>query len=86
MTREITYLLPKSGDSKEVRNYRPITCLTTMFKTLTVMIVRRISTCLDEQNLLPAEQKEYHIGNKGCKDQLIIPKAIYEECKRRKRI
>ena len=25
----ITYLPPKSGDSKEVGNYQPITCLTT---------------------------------------------------------
>jgi len=29
----ITYLLPKSGDSKEVCNYQPITCLTTVYKT-----------------------------------------------------
>jgi len=26
LTTGITYLIPKSGDSKEVRNYRPITC------------------------------------------------------------
>jgi hypothetical protein len=26
LTTRITYLIPKSGDSKEVRNYRPITC------------------------------------------------------------
>ena len=30
LTTGITYLIPKSGESKEVRNYRPITCLTTM--------------------------------------------------------
>jgi len=30
LTTGITYLIPKSGDSKEeVRNYQPITCLTT---------------------------------------------------------
>ena len=28
LTAGITYLIPKSGDSKEVRNYRPITYLT----------------------------------------------------------
>ena len=33
LTTGITYLKPNSGDSKEVRNYRPITCLTTMYKT-----------------------------------------------------
>ena len=35
LTTGITYLIPKSGDSKEVRKYRPITCLTTMYKNLT---------------------------------------------------
>ena len=39
----ITYLIQKSGDSKEVRNYRPITCLTT-----TGIIAKRISTHLEE--------------------------------------
>jgi len=44
--------------SKEVRDYRPITCLTTMYKTLTGVIAKRISTHLEEQRLLPAEQKD----------------------------
>jgi hypothetical protein len=35
LNTEITYLITKSGDSKEVRKYRPITCLTAMYKTLT---------------------------------------------------
>jgi len=76
-------LIPKSGDSKEVRNYQPITCLTAMYKTLTGIIAKRISTHLEEQSLLPAEQKGCHPGSKGCKDQLMISKAIYEDCRRR---
>ena len=76
-------MIPKSGDSKEVRNYRPITCLTTMYKTLTGTIAKRISTHLEEQSLLPAEQKGCHPGIKGCKDRLMISKAIYEDCRRR---
>jgi len=76
----IPYLIPKSGDSKEVRNYRPITCLTTIHKTLTGIIAKRISTHLEEQSLSPAEQKGCHSGSKGCKDQLMISKAIYKDC------
>jgi len=53
-----------------------------MYKTLTGITAKRISTHLEEQSLLPAEQKEYHPGSKGCKDQLIISKAIYEDCRR----
>jgi hypothetical protein len=41
---EITYLLSKSGDSQEVSNYRPISCLTIMYQTLTGITARRIST------------------------------------------
>jgi hypothetical protein len=85
LTIGINYLLPKSRDSKAVRNYRPITCLTTTYKTLTGIIARRISTHLEQQDLLPAEQKGCHPASKGCKDQLIMSKAIYEDCKRRKK-
>jgi len=52
LTSGKTYLLPKSGNSKEVRNYQPITCLTTMYKILTGIIAKRIFTHLEEQNLL----------------------------------
>jgi hypothetical protein len=54
-------------------------------QTLIGIIARRISTHLEEQDLSPAEQKGCHPGSKRCKDQLIISKALYEYCKRRKR-
>jgi hypothetical protein len=54
-----------------------------MYKTLTGVTAKRISTHLEEQSLLPAEQKGCHRGSKGCKDQLIISKAIYEDYRRR---
>jgi hypothetical protein len=57
LTTEITYVLPKLGDSKEVRNYRPIKCLTTMYKTVIRITAKIISTHLAEQKGLPAEQK-----------------------------
>ena len=47
LTTGVTYLIPKSGDSKEVRNYQCITCLTTMYKPLTGIIAKRISTHLE---------------------------------------
>jgi hypothetical protein len=85
LTTGITYLLPKSGETKEQKNYRPITCLSTVYKTLTGIIARRISVHLEENNLLPAEQKGRHSGSKGCKDQLLILKAILEDCKKRRK-
>jgi len=54
-----------------------------MHKTLTGIIAKRFSIHLEEQSLLPAEQKGCHPGSKGYKDQLMISKAIYEDCRRR---
>jgi len=40
---------------------------------------------MDGENLMPKEQKGYCSGSKGCKNQLLISKAILKECKRRKK-
>jgi hypothetical protein len=67
MATEIMYLIPKSGDNKEVRNYLPITCLTIMYKTLTRIIAKRISTHLEEKNILSAEQKDVTLEIKAAR-------------------
>jgi hypothetical protein len=56
-----------------------------MYRTLIGIIPKRISTHLEAQNLLPAEQKGCHPGSKVCKDQLMISKVIYQDCRRRNR-
>jgi hypothetical protein len=38
-----------------------------------------------DENLIPKEQKGCYRGSKGCKDQLLISKAILQECKRKKK-
>jgi hypothetical protein len=40
---------------------------------------------VDDENLMPKEKKGCCSGSKGCKDQLLISKAILQECKRRKK-
>ena len=40
---------------------------------------------LDDENLMPKEQKGCCSESKGCKDQLLISKAILQECKRREK-
>jgi len=56
-----------------------------MYKTLTGIIAKSISTHLEEQSLLPTGQNGCHPGRKDCKDQLMISKEIYEDCRRRKK-
>jgi len=57
-----------------------------MYKTLTGIIAKRISTHLEEQSLLSAEQKGCHPGSKGCKDQLMISKEYMRTAGERTRI
>jgi hypothetical protein len=51
-----------------------------MYRMLTLTKARR-----GEHNLIPTEQKECHPGSKGCKDQLLISKAISEDYIKRKK-
>jgi hypothetical protein len=41
---------------------------------------------MEDENLMPKEQKGCCRGSQGCKDQLLISKAILQECKRREKI
>ena len=40
---------------------------------------------MDDENLMPKEQKGCCSGSEGCKDQPLISKAILQECKCRKK-
>lgn len=78
LTKGNTLLLPKSSNTKEAKNYRPITCLPTIYKLLTSILTHRAYAHLDANNLLPEEQKGCRKGSYGCKDQLLINKMITE--------
>ena len=80
-----TILLPKTKETRAPNNYRPITCLPTMYKLLTSMVAERIYEFLHERDLFPKEQKGCKKGSYGCKDQLLINKIILEEVKSRKK-
>jgi hypothetical protein len=86
LTAGVIFLIPKNENTENPKNYRPVTCLPTMFKLITSAISRRMKTYMDDENLIPKEQKGCYRGPKECKDQLLISKAILQECKRRKKI
>jgi len=56
-----------------------------MYKTLTGITAKRISINLEEQSLLAAEHEGYFYGSKGCMVQLMTSKAMYEDCRIRKK-
>ena len=64
---------PRKGNA--VENYRPITCLPLMWKLLTGVIAEEMYDYLEQEKLLPEEQKGCRRGSRGTRDQLLIVKT-----------
>ena len=82
----VTFLIPKNENTESSKNYRPVTCLPTIYKLMTSIISRRRQKYEDDENLMPKEQKGCCSGSKGCKDQLLISKAILQNVKAGKKL
>ena len=78
-----TYLLYKGKDPKQPRNYRPITCLNTMYKLLTSTLAMHIERHIDDHDIMEVTQKGCRKGKKGCKDHLMTNKAITGNARQR---
>ena len=73
---------PTKGNA--VGNYRPIACLNFLGKLLTGMIIDKLYEHLENQKLLPEEQKDCRRRSRSTKDQLLIDKVVIKNRKRRK--
>ena len=73
--------LPQKDNSKGnvASNYRPITCLPLMWKSLTGVITDQIYAHLDQEKLLPEEQKGCKKGSRGTNNLLYIDRAVIKE-------
>jgi hypothetical protein len=58
LTVGVTYILPKSGLASDPKNYRPVTCLPTLYKILTSVISSKLYAHLTENKNLAPEQVE----------------------------
>jgi hypothetical protein len=56
-----------------------------LYKIFIRITATRTSPYLEEQSSLPAEQNRNHSGTTGCKYQLLTSKAIFEECRTRRK-
>ena len=72
---------PRKGNA--VENYRPTTYLPLMWKLLTGVIAEEMHDYLEQENLLPEEQKGCRRGSRRTKDQLLIDKTVLKDCKKR---
>jgi hypothetical protein len=74
----VTYMLPKGKYTTQPSQYRPITCLPTIYKILTSAITRKITTHAEKNFIIAEEQKGCRRNHMGCKEQLIIDSLIHK--------
>ena len=85
MTVGTTHLLLKEGkDSSDPSNYRPITCLPSIWKLLTGILAKEVDEHLTTNHLLAWEQKGCCSNSRGTKDQLLIDKMVMRDSRARK--
>ena len=71
---------PAKGTAAD--NYRPIACLPLMWKLLTGIFSEKMYQHLEDQSLLPDEQKGCRKNSRGTKDQLLIDKMILKDARK----
>ena len=85
LSEGISYLSPKTKDTKNPKNYRPIICLTATYKLLTSILTERTYTFMENDKAFPLKQKGFKRGSYGCKDQLLMNKMLPEHFKSKHR-
>jgi hypothetical protein len=85
ITRGVTYLLPKDRNTANPAKYRPITCLSNLYKVLMSVIKRKIQNHCDLNHVLTEEQKGCQKNTQGCKDQVIIDAVVVGQATQKKR-
>ncbi|KAL0812006.1 hypothetical protein ABMA28_009402 [Loxostege sticticalis] len=76
LTKGLTYMLPKSNNTSDPSQYRPITCLPTLYKLITSCITNKLNTHIENNRIMAEEQKGCRRNHLGCKEQLIIDSTI----------
>ncbi|KAG6459255.1 hypothetical protein O3G_MSEX011287 [Manduca sexta] len=81
MTTGVTHLLFKSGCTTDPKNYRPITCLPTIYKPLTSILRYKITNHFTTNNILFPGQTGCKIGSRGTKELLLIDMTICQQAR-----
>lgn len=85
LTQGKTYIKPKNSDTQNPANYRPLTCLPTLYKIITSLITHKIEKHLTQNNILTEEQKGCRKKCQGCKEQLIIDSVVMKQVEKQQR-
>lgn len=83
MTKWRTVLWQKGSSKRNVfENFRQITCFPLILKLMTGIISNNIYKYLDNDDLLPVDQKRRKRKSSRMKEQSLIDKPIFADCKK----
>ncbi|XP_044757776.1 uncharacterized protein LOC123315935 [Coccinella septempunctata] len=85
LTAGLTYMLPKGAESEDPKNYRPVTCLPTIYKLLTGVLTRHINNHVRSHNILATEQNGCKSKAMGAKELLITDVIITKHARKKLR-
>ncbi|KAL1446751.1 hypothetical protein WDU94_005638 [Cyamophila willieti] len=85
LTKGKTVLIYKKSDPKQAQNYRPITCLLTVYKLFTSIIKTKVYQHVIDNNILAWEQKGCTAQSYGSKEQVVIDSFIVNQARIKKR-
>ena len=79
LPRGRTVMIPESKNPTAVSEFRPITCLNTIYKLITSVINSRILEHFLQNNKLQLDQRGGVIGSMDCTDNLSTDKTVLED-------
>ena len=82
MTTGITHLLHKTGSTTDPKNFRPITCLPTIYKLLTSILRTKINSHIRINNIMHISQNGCRNGTRGTKELLLIDMTIGQQVRK----
>lgn len=82
-TQGTTLMTPKRGDLTQPSNYRPITCLPSIYKLITSTIGHKIKIHLKNNHIMAWEQNGCKDEGRGAKELLIIDNLLTKQAKKK---
>ena len=81
----MTILLPKTTETNQATNYRPIACLNITYKLFTAILNTFLEDHCTANDIITIEQAGGKKGSWGCIDQLLVNKMIMDEVRKHRR-
>ncbi|XP_044751651.1 uncharacterized protein LOC123311647 [Coccinella septempunctata] len=80
-----TVMIPKGKSTTDPKNYRPITCLPTVYKILTGVLTRQLWKHINKNKILAPEQGGCRGNSRGCEEILTTDYVITKQAKKKQR-